>query len=47
MSNLNWKLHSHFERTLPSKRLPKLRREDSHGFGGAIDKEDILIFKPN
>lgn len=47
MSSLDWKLHSHFERTLPSKRLPKLRREDSHGFGGAIDKEDILIFKPN
>lgn len=47
MSSLNWKLHRHFERKLPSKRLPKLRRENSHGFGGAIDKEDILIFKPN
>ena len=47
MLNLGWKLHQRFERTLPSKRLPKLRREENHGFGGAINKEDILIFKQN
>ncbi|HXG38398.1 MAG TPA: DNA adenine methylase [Bacteroidota bacterium] len=46
MHNLGWRLKQHFERTLPSKRLPKLRREANHGFGGAIDKEDILIFTP-
>jgi hypothetical protein len=46
MHNLGWHLKQHFERTLPSKRLPKLRREVNHGYGGAIDKEDILIFTP-
>lgn len=46
MRHLGWRLKQHFQRTLPSKRLPKLRREANHGFGGAIDKEDILIFTP-
>jgi 16S rRNA G966 N2-methylase RsmD len=46
MTSLGCKLVKHYQRTLPSKRLPKLRRESNHGFGGAIDKEDILIFKP-
>jgi len=45
MSSLGCKLVKHFNRTLPSKRLPKLRRDVTHGFGGSIDKEDILIFK--
>ena len=45
MSSLGCKLVKHFNRTLPSKRLPKLRRDVKHGFGGSIDKEDILIFK--
>jgi tRNA G10 N-methylase Trm11 len=45
MISLGCKLEKHFERSLPSKRLPRLRRESSHGFGGAIDKEDILVFK--
>lgn len=45
MSSLGCKLVKHFNRTLPSKRLPKLRRDVAHGFGGSIDKEDILIFK--
>lgn len=45
MDSLGWKLAERYERTLPSKRLPKLRRELSHGFGGAIDKEDILVFR--
>jgi hypothetical protein len=45
MTSLGLKLHKHLQRTLPSKRLPKLRRESNHGFGGAIDKEEILIFK--
>jgi DNA modification methylase len=45
MSSLGCKLVKHFNRTLPSKRLPKLRRDINHGFGGSIDKEDILIFK--
>jgi len=47
MTSLGYKLFKRFERTLPSKRLPKLRRESNHGFGGAIDKEDILIFQPD
>jgi hypothetical protein len=46
MTSLGCKLVKHYQRSLPSKRLPKLRREINHGFGGAIDKEDILIFKP-
>ncbi len=45
MGSLGYKLYKRFERTLPSKRLPKLRRDEAHGFGGAIDKEDILIFR--
>jgi hypothetical protein len=44
MEHYGFTLNKHFKRTLPSKRLPKLRREQDHGFGGAIDKEDILIF---
>lgn len=44
MDVLGWHLSKHFTRNLPSKRLPKFRRESHHGFGGAIDKEDILIF---
>lgn len=45
MASIGCKLVKHFQRSLPSKRLPKLRRESNHGFGGAIDKEDILVFK--
>jgi hypothetical protein len=45
MSSLDFRVCKHLQRTLPSKRLPKLRREVNHGFGGAIDREDILIFK--
>jgi site-specific DNA-methyltransferase (cytosine-N4-specific) len=45
MDSLGWNLAERYERTLPSKRLPKLRRELSHGFGGAIDKEDVLVFR--
>lgn len=45
MNSLGCKLYRRFKRNLPSKRLPKLRREETHGFGGAIDKEEILIFK--
>jgi len=44
MDSLGVKLFKHLQRTLPSKRLPKLRREDNHGYGGTINKEDILIF---
>jgi hypothetical protein len=44
MEHYGFTLEKHFQRTLPSKRLPKLRREQDHGFGGAINKEDILIF---
>jgi len=47
MTSLGVKLIKHYKRSLPSKRLPKLRRDSSHGYGGAIDKEDILIFKSN
>ncbi len=46
MTSLNFKLQKHMQRCLPSKRLPRLRRETNHGFGGAIDKEDILVFRP-
>jgi hypothetical protein len=45
MASLGYRLFRRYERTLPSKRLPKLRRDEAHGFGGAIDKEDILIFR--
>lgn len=45
MSSLGCKLIKHYNRNLPSKRLPKFRRDVNHGYGGAIDKEDILIFK--
>ncbi len=47
MASFGSKLVKHYKRNLPSKRLPKLRRDEKHGFGGAIDKEDILIFKSN
>jgi len=47
MSSLGSKLLKHYKRNLPSKRLPKLRRDEKHGFGGAIDQEDILVFKAN
>lgn len=44
MKHYGYTLENHFQRDLPTKRLPKLRREQDHGFGGSIDKEDILIF---
>ena len=44
MKHYGFSLDKHFQRTLPSKRLPRLRRELNHGFGGAINKEDILVF---
>jgi DNA modification methylase len=42
LSYLGFSLEKRFFRNLPAKRLPKMR-----DFGGAIDKEDILIYKRN
>jgi len=39
MESIDIKLEKHFERKLPSKRLPKMRT-----YGAAIDREDILIY---
>lgn len=40
MDNLGVPLAHHFSRTLPSKRLPRMRK-----FGAAINREDILVFR--
>ena len=40
MGNLDIPLTNHFFRTLPTKRLPRMRK-----FGAAINHEDILVFQ--
>lgn len=41
MQNIGVPLRERFYRSLPSKRLPKMRK-----FGAAINSEDILVFQP-
>lgn len=41
MQNIGVPLEQRFYRSLPSKRLPKMRK-----FGAAISSEDILVFQP-